>query len=356
MAIMAATRLLWCDLFPLERTFLEVLRVPHPRLEVFTLDFVPIPDKQCPPHRSHSPSYDALHNLTPDLWLNWASSTDCLPPTGICLNGYSPHENHKSLRPNHGLLNQTQPYVPSHLLETHNFPGDCKGLGQSAYDSESDLTEHSTTLGWSPQPGSIDWPGLFTNEELGYGFDCTDLNSIRHNDSEATGDYAPVVRLEQVSPTLNVSQPCSSAQHDQLSRDASVRIRQPAIASTSTKTDNAPPTSPSNASKLKAQPQKATRKRRVSKLNAASTNPSTPASSTSASSTSQTKDFYFVNNSDKISAAGIRNTLTSRKYRQSKVDRIRELEKELASRTFEMEMWKSRALRMGWNERRNDSP
>lgn len=316
------------------------------------MDCVPISDTQWSSHQSPSPSYDALHDFTPDSWLNWASSTDCLLPTGICLNGYSPHQNHKSLRPTNELLHQSKPYDPSQVLDTRNTPSECKGLGQSAYDSESDLTEHSATFGWSPQLGSIEWPGLFTNEELGYGFNCTDYDSLRPNDNEGIVNYDSIIRPEnEIPPKLSVSQPCSSTQSEQLMKDSNVHKPPPAIILTSTGAHEAPSLPGSSAPKSKTQLQKVTRKRRVSKLNPASTSPGTPASTTSTSSVSQTKDFYFVDNSDKTSAAGIRNAITSRKYRQSKVDRIRELERELASRTFEMEMWKNRALRMGWNER-----
>lgn len=60
------------------------------------------------------------------------------------------------------------------------------------------------------------------------------------------------------------------------------------------------------------------------------------------------KTFHFVANSDKKTAARLRNTMTSRNLRQSKVSRIAELERELERQQAEVEMWKQRALESGW--------
>lgn len=63
------------------------------------------------------------------------------------------------------------------------------------------------------------------------------------------------------------------------------------------------------------------------------------------------KTFHFVANNDKKTAARIRNTMTSRNLRQSKVSRIAELERELERQQAEAEMWKRRAVEAGWQER-----
>lgn len=60
------------------------------------------------------------------------------------------------------------------------------------------------------------------------------------------------------------------------------------------------------------------------------------------------KTFHFVENSDKKTATRLRNTLTSRNLRQSKVSRIAELERELERQQQETEMWRRRALEAGW--------
>lgn len=78
----------------------------------------------------------------------------------------------------------------------------------------------------------------------------------------------------------------------------------------------------------------------------------TPTCSTSPKSSSPapakvTKEFHFVANSDKAGAARVRNTMASRKHRQSKVNRIAELEKLLAEAEEERDMWKQRALEKG---------
>ena len=62
------------------------------------------------------------------------------------------------------------------------------------------------------------------------------------------------------------------------------------------------------------------------------------------------KEFEIVDMTDKKACARVRNTLNSRKYRQSKVDRIRELELQLRKSKAERELWKTRAKSLGWNE------
>lgn len=61
-----------------------------------------------------------------------------------------------------------------------------------------------------------------------------------------------------------------------------------------------------------------------------------------------TKTFHFVANSDKKTATRLRNTMTSRNLRQSKVSRIAELEKALEAQQAETEKWRQRALLAGW--------
>lgn len=60
------------------------------------------------------------------------------------------------------------------------------------------------------------------------------------------------------------------------------------------------------------------------------------------------KTFHFVANSDKKTATRLRNTMTSRNLRQSKMSRIAQLEKELEKQKKEVEMWKRRAIEGGW--------
>lgn len=60
------------------------------------------------------------------------------------------------------------------------------------------------------------------------------------------------------------------------------------------------------------------------------------------------KTFHFVENSNKREAARLRNTMTSRNLRQSKISRIAELERLLEESQTETEMWKKRALIAGW--------
>lgn len=62
------------------------------------------------------------------------------------------------------------------------------------------------------------------------------------------------------------------------------------------------------------------------------------------------KTFHFVANSDKKTATRLRNTMTSRNLRQSKVSRIAQLEKELEEQKEEMELWKQRAIERGWKD------
>lgn len=62
------------------------------------------------------------------------------------------------------------------------------------------------------------------------------------------------------------------------------------------------------------------------------------------------KTFHFVANNDKKTAARIRNTMTSRNLRQSKVSRIAELERALERQREESEMWRRRAVEAGWND------
>lgn len=62
------------------------------------------------------------------------------------------------------------------------------------------------------------------------------------------------------------------------------------------------------------------------------------------------KKYHFIPNHDKHSAAQIRNTLASRKYRESKIGRITDLERQLQRNEAEKEMWRQRALRLGWKQ------
>ncbi|KIW97871.1 uncharacterized protein Z519_01455 [Cladophialophora bantiana CBS 173.52] len=57
---------------------------------------------------------------------------------------------------------------------------------------------------------------------------------------------------------------------------------------------------------------------------------------------------HFVDMADKKGAQRIRNTMNSRKHRQNKLDKIRELEKKLATIEAERERWQGRATEMGW--------
>ncbi|KIW81960.1 hypothetical protein Z517_04986 [Fonsecaea pedrosoi CBS 271.37] len=57
---------------------------------------------------------------------------------------------------------------------------------------------------------------------------------------------------------------------------------------------------------------------------------------------------HFVDMADKKGAQRIRNTINSRKHRQNKLDKIRELEKKLATIEAEKKRWQGRATEMGW--------
>lgn len=53
---------------------------------------------------------------------------------------------------------------------------------------------------------------------------------------------------------------------------------------------------------------------------------------------------------DKKGAQRIRNTMNSRKHRQNKLDKIRELEKRLAGLEEEKGKWRERAEGLGWKQ------
>ena len=59
--------------------------------------------------------------------------------------------------------------------------------------------------------------------------------------------------------------------------------------------------------------------------------------------TSYGPQIHFVDMTDKKGAQRIRNTMNSRKYRQNKLDKIRELEKKLAELEAEKDKWQGRA-------------
>lgn len=61
------------------------------------------------------------------------------------------------------------------------------------------------------------------------------------------------------------------------------------------------------------------------------------------------KTFHFVDNANKTEAARLRNTMTSRNLRQSKVSRIAELERLLEQSQNEAAMWKKRAVDAGYS-------
>jgi len=69
---------------------------------------------------------------------------------------------------------------------------------------------------------------------------------------------------------------------------------------------------------------------------------------TTDSSTAYGSQIYFVDMTDKKGAQRIRNTINSRKHRQNKLDRIRDLEKRLATLEAEKEKWQERAEDLGW--------
>lgn len=53
---------------------------------------------------------------------------------------------------------------------------------------------------------------------------------------------------------------------------------------------------------------------------------------------------------DKKGAQRIRNTMNSRKHRQNKLDKIRELEKKLATCEADRKRWQGRAMELGWTD------
>ncbi len=59
---------------------------------------------------------------------------------------------------------------------------------------------------------------------------------------------------------------------------------------------------------------------------------------------------HFVDMADKKGAQRIRNTINSRRHRQNKLDKIRELEKRLAASEAEKESWQGRAQDLGWKQ------
>jgi hypothetical protein len=69
---------------------------------------------------------------------------------------------------------------------------------------------------------------------------------------------------------------------------------------------------------------------------------------TTDSSTAYGSQIYFVDMTDKKGAQRIRNTMNSRKHRQNKLDRIRDLEKRLVALAAEKEKWQERAEDLGW--------
>lgn len=68
----------------------------------------------------------------------------------------------------------------------------------------------------------------------------------------------------------------------------------------------------------------------------------------------QNRELHFISNDDKTTAKTLRNTITSRKYRASKVSRIRQLEDALSQQEHETSLWKARAVSLGWNAAKNE--
>ncbi|KAK6381305.1 hypothetical protein LTS17_004362 [Exophiala oligosperma] len=64
----------------------------------------------------------------------------------------------------------------------------------------------------------------------------------------------------------------------------------------------------------------------------------------------QHTQIHFVDMADKKGAQRIRNTMNSRKHRQNKLDKIRELEKRLAGLEEEKGKWRERAEGLGWKQ------
>lgn len=69
----------------------------------------------------------------------------------------------------------------------------------------------------------------------------------------------------------------------------------------------------------------------------------------SAPSTMYRNEIQFVDMADKKGAQRIRNTMNSRRHRQNKLDKIRELEKKLEALEAEKDKWQSRAMASGSN-------
>lgn len=66
-------------------------------------------------------------------------------------------------------------------------------------------------------------------------------------------------------------------------------------------------------------------------------------------STMYRNEIQFVDMADKKGAQRIRNTMNSRRHRQNKLDKIRELEKKLEALEAEKDKWQSRAMAAGSN-------
>ncbi|KAL6248368.1 hypothetical protein RBB50_004623 [Rhinocladiella similis] len=106
---------------------------------------------------------------------------------------------------------------------------------------------------------------------------------------------------------------------------------------------------------------------RPSATDAPRTNATSRSSSSSSSSTSgaapvkvmkttskpsafQGTQIHFVDMADKKGAQRIRNTMNSRKHRQNKLDKIRDLERRLAGLEEEKGKWQERAEGLGWKQ------
>jgi len=61
-------------------------------------------------------------------------------------------------------------------------------------------------------------------------------------------------------------------------------------------------------------------------------------------------EIHFVDMTDKKEAQRIRNTMNSRKHRQNKLEKIRELELKLAALEDEKSTWHDRAKDLGWKK------
>ncbi|EXJ94167.1 hypothetical protein A1O1_02560 [Capronia coronata CBS 617.96] len=62
------------------------------------------------------------------------------------------------------------------------------------------------------------------------------------------------------------------------------------------------------------------------------------------------RQIHFVDMADKKGAQRIRNGINSRKHRQNKLDKIRALEKKLATCEADRRRWQGRATELGWKE------